>query len=90
MTTRFIGVKEFRQHMAKIVTQAKKKNERLILLRKNEPIFELIPLSKKDTTLEKLKKDIEEAEKDAKVGRLYSIEEIEKILRIKQRKNVKL
>ncbi|MBM5789740.1 hypothetical protein FJZ23_01470 [Candidatus Parcubacteria bacterium] len=80
MTTRFIGVKTFRQQMAKVAAQARKKNERLILLKKNEPIFELRPLSKKDAVLEKLRHEIDEAEHDVKAGRVYSIEEIEKRL----------
>lgn len=80
MTTRFIGVKAFRQNMARVAAQAKKRNERLILLRKNEPIFELRPLSKKDAILEKLRSEIDDAEKDVKDGRLYSIEQVEKML----------
>lgn len=76
MTTKFIGVKELRQNMAKITKEASKKNQRLIVLRKNEPIFELRPLSKKDATLEKLALDIQEGLEDAKAGRVYSHEEI--------------
>lgn len=76
MTTKFIGVKEFRQNMAKISEQARKKNERLIVLRKNEPIFELRPLSKKAATLEKLSFDIQAGLEDIKAGRVYTHEEI--------------
>ena len=76
MTTKFIGVKEFRQNMAKISEMARKKNQRLIVLRKNEPIFELGPLSKKDATLERLTLDIQEGLEDVKAGRVYSHEEI--------------
>ena len=76
MTTKFIGVKEFRQNMAKISEMARKKNQRLIVLRKNEPIFELRPLSKKDATLERLALDIHEGLEDVKAGRVYSHEEI--------------
>jgi len=79
MTTRFIGVKELRQNISKVSDQALKKNERLIVLRKNVPIFELRPLSKKDATLEKLMLDISEAEADVKAGRLYSQEDVEKM-----------
>ncbi|MBU2509387.1 type II toxin-antitoxin system Phd/YefM family antitoxin [Patescibacteria group bacterium] len=80
MTTRFVGVKELRQNMAKLTKRAKEKNERLIILRKNEPIFELRPLSKTDAKLEKLMLDIKEAQEDIKAGRLYTIEEVEKAL----------
>ena len=80
MTTRFIGVKEFRQNMAKIAKQARKKNERLVILRKNEPIFELRPLSKKDATLERLTRDIDEARADVKAGRVYTTEQVRDML----------
>ena len=76
MTTKFIGIKELRQNMAKITEQARKNNQRLIVLRKNEPIFELRPLSKKDATLERLALDIQEGLEDVKAGRVYSHEEI--------------
>ncbi len=48
MDTLFIGIKEFRQNMAKVTQDALDNKRRIIILRKNEPIFELIPLSKKD------------------------------------------
>ncbi len=76
MTTKFIGVKEFRQNMAKISESARKNNQRLIVLRKNEPIFELRPLSKKDATLERFALDIQECLEDAKAGRVYSHEDV--------------
>ena len=47
MITRFVGTKELRQNMAKIAREAQEKNERIIVLRKNQPIFELRPLSGK-------------------------------------------
>jgi hypothetical protein len=48
-----------------------------VILNKNKPIFEVRPLSEKDATLEALLQSIQEAEKDAKAGRVYSIEEVE-------------
>ena len=62
MITRFVGIKQFRQNMAKISDQARKKKERLIVLRKNKPIFELRPIQAKDALFE-FYKDIE------KIGR---------------------
>lgn len=79
MTTRFVGVKEFRQNMAKLATTARKNNERLVILRRNEPIFEIRPLSKKDATLNKLMLHIEEAREDIRAGRVYTHEEIKSI-----------
>jgi len=76
MTTKFVGMKELRQNMAKLTKQAQQKNERLIILRKNKPIFELRPLSKQDATLERLALDIQEGLEDAKAGRVYSHKEM--------------
>lgn len=80
MSTRYVGVKELRQNMAKITKRAQNKQERIVVLRNNMPIFELRPLSKKDAALEKLTMDINEALEDVKAGRLYTIEEISKEL----------
>lgn len=45
MTTRYVGLKEFRANIGKITRDAKKKNQSIIILRKNEPLCELIPLT---------------------------------------------
>ena len=63
--------------MAKVAQRSQKRNERLVILRKNVPIFELRPLTKENATLEKLMRDIEEAREDVKGGRVYSLEEAE-------------
>ncbi len=80
MTTRFVGVKELRQSMSKITKLAQKKNERIIVLRKNKPIFELRPLSGEDALVESFRRDIEEAREQVKRGEVYSQEQVEKIL----------
>ena len=80
MTTKFIGVKELRQNLASITKRAEKKKERLIVLRNNEPIFELRPIPKKDRVIEKLLLDIEKAREDVKKGDVYTIEQAEKML----------
>lgn len=80
MTTHFVGVKEFRQNLSKLSERARKKNERFIILRNNEPILEVRPLSKKDAALETLIRDIEEAEEDVKAGRVYTLEDVQDAL----------
>ncbi len=80
MITRFIGVKELRQNMSKITKRAQKKNERLIVLRKNEPIFELKPLSKGGVLKESFLRDVEVARKSARAGNVYSHNEVRKML----------
>lgn len=80
MATRFVGIKELRQNMAKISKEAQKKNERLIILRKNRPIFELRPLTHSDALTETFRKDIEEARASAHAGNVYTHDEARKKL----------
>lgn len=80
MTTKFIGVKKFRQNLAKITKNSRKNNERLVILNRNIPIFEVRPLSQKDLILENLLLDIQEGLDDAKAGRVYSQAEVESML----------
>lgn len=82
MTTRFIGIKEFRQNMARIASTASKKNQRLIVMRKNRPLFELRPLSKETVILEELMHDIEKARDDVRNGRTYTTAQVRKMLKI--------
>lgn len=82
MTTHFIGLKELRGSLTKVATEAKNKNRRYIVLRKNLPIFELRPLSQKDATLERLQHDLDLAEKDVRAGKFYTQEEVEKMLHL--------
>ena len=76
MATRFVGTKQLRQNMAKITKDALKKKERIIVLRKNQPIFELRPLSDEDSLIESFRKDIETAREQARKGKVYSQDEI--------------
>ena len=76
MTTKLIGVREFRQNMATLYAKAKKNNLRYIILNRNQPIFRVEPLSKKDAIIEKLAQEIEEAREDVKKGRVYDFEEV--------------
>jgi len=80
MNTKLIGVKEFRQNLAGIAVIAAKKNQRYIVLRKNKPIFELRPITGKDLAREQFFSEIEEARADAKAGRTYTLEQVEKKL----------
>lgn len=80
MTTKFIGTKQLRQNMSKITKEAQKNNDRIIVLRKNQPIFELRPLSDEDVLFESFQKDINEALTDKKLGKISSQKQVEKIL----------
>lgn len=83
MTSRFIGLKELRQNMAKITADALKKNQRLVVFKKNVPIFELRPLSKAEIFDAEMALSLARAEEDIKAGRTYSQEEVEKRLGIR-------
>lgn len=76
MTTKLIGVKEFRQNIATLFKQATKNNWRFVILNRNQPIFRVEPISKKDAIVEKLAMDIAEAREDVKKGRLYDFEDV--------------
>lgn len=76
MTTKLIGVREFRQNIAALYVKAKKNNWRFVVLNRNQPIFMVEPLSKKDTVVEKLAADIAEARKEVKEGKIYDFEVI--------------
>lgn len=75
MKTKLIGIKDFRQNIARYYAQAKKYGWRYIILSRNKPIWEVKPLSDKEAVLEKLAADIEEARQDVKAGRVYPLED---------------
>ncbi len=82
MTTKFIGVREFRQNISEIYKTAQKKNIKYIVLNKNKPVFEVRSISEKESSLEQLLAITREARQDKKSGRVYSLESLEKDLGI--------
>ncbi len=76
MTTKLIGVKEFRQNISELYKKARKDNIQYVVLNRNKPIFKVSPLSEKDTIIEKLASDIQEAREDVKKGRVYDFDEV--------------
>ena len=79
MTTKMIGVKEFRQNMAQFSEEARRKNQRLIILKKNKPIFELKPFSEEESALEKLIIDVRDGLDDMANGRVYSHDDMKSL-----------
>ncbi len=67
---------------ANVGTRTKKRNKRFIILHKNEPVFELRRLSKKEAKEQKLMADIQEAEESIKAGRVFSHEQVKKMFGI--------
>lgn len=78
MTTKLIGMKEFRQNMAKYTKKARKEKIRFVILRKNVPVLEVKTIDEKEFALERLKQEIAEAEEDIKHGRVYTEKEMMK------------
>lgn len=78
MTTKFIGLKEFRQNLASFTKQAKTKNIRFIILKKNIPVLEVRGLDEKEFTLENLAKEVKKARNEVKTGKTYSQKQIMK------------
>ena len=75
MTTKLIGIKEFRQNISDFTQKAQKGNERYIIMNRNKPLFELKPF-KDDQDLEDIFTDIIVAKEDIKKGRVYSQDDI--------------
>ena len=76
MITKLIGVREFRQNMASLYEKARKNNWRFVVLNRNQPMFKVEPLTKKDAIVEKLAHDIAEAREDVEKGRVYDFEDV--------------
>lgn len=74
MTTKTIGIKEYRQNITTLWKEAREKNIRYIVMYHAKPVFEVNPLQDKDGLIELLKKDIKEARKQAKNGETISHE----------------
>lgn len=83
MTTKFVGLKELRQNMAAISNEALQKRQRLIVLKKNTPIFELNPLSAEDIALWRFERDIQTARRSARTQKTHTTAEVRKMLGFK-------
>ncbi len=79
MTTKLIGLKEFRLNLSKYTKQVESQKVRLIVLKKNKPVLEINPI-KKNSALEDLRKQTAEAREQYKRGEVYTLEEVKKEL----------
>ncbi len=82
MTTKIIGIKQFRQNITTLWKDARKNNIRYIVLHHSKPIFEVTPIDEDELILEKFADDIAEARAQARRGEVYTEEEIRKELGI--------
>ena len=80
MTTKFIGLKDFRQNLAGYTKEAKVKNIRFIILKKNVPVLEVKALDEKNFSLEKLAAEVAVARQQVKDGKVYTEKQVYKML----------
>ena len=78
MTTKLIGIKEFRAKITSLWKHARKYNVRYVVMYHSEPIFEINPITEKEVALEQLVKDVKRARAQVKRGEVYTQEEIMK------------
>lgn len=75
MTTKLIGIKEFRQNISGYVKKAQKGNVSYIVTNRNRPLFEIKPFAE-DLEMMDLFDDIMKAREDIKKGRVHTQAEI--------------
>ena len=76
MTTKFIGMKDFRQNISGYTNEARIKNIRIIVMKKNVPVFEVNPIDEKEYAYLKLSEELSESEGQIKTGKSYTQEEV--------------
>lgn len=82
MTTKLVGLKDFRQNLAVYTQEVETKKVRFIVLKKNKPVLEVNPIFGEEFTLESLRKEITGARKQAQRGQVYTLKETRKKLRV--------
>ncbi len=80
MTTRLIGIKQFRQNMTKIWKENRKKGAQFIVMHHSLPIMKVETLNGDDLLLEQLALDIAEARKQGARGEGRTSAEVRDIL----------
>ncbi|MBT3413095.1 MAG: hypothetical protein HOJ15_02935 [Candidatus Jacksonbacteria bacterium] len=80
MTTKIVGVKEFRDNMTRYWKKARKENIRYIVMHRSTPVLEVNPLMGDNFVLEELAKEISKSRKEVAAGETYSHQEVCKML----------
>jgi len=75
MTTKLIGIKQFRQNVTNLWKEARTKKIRYIVLFHSKPVFEVNPISEEDIMMERLAADVAKAREEYKRGEYYTEEE---------------
>ncbi len=74
MTTKIIGIKEYRQNITTLWKEAREKNIRYIVMYHAQPVFEVMPLQDKDQLVDLLREEVKTAREQAKKGKIISHE----------------
>lgn len=83
MTTKIIGIKDFRQNITSIWREAREKNISYIVMYHTLPIFEVNPINEEEMILDNLVNDVKEAREQVQKGDVYSEAEVYKKLGIR-------
>ncbi len=79
MTTRTIGIKEFRQNIRKL---SEEKNVKYIVMNHSKPIFKVEPIDEDQLILEKYADQIDRGLSEAKKGKTISTATLRKRLKL--------
>ena len=82
MSTKFIGMKDFRQNLSAYSKEAKLTGVRIIVLNKNMPVLEVKSIQKDAFTLEKFQEEIEDARTQVKAGEVYTEDDAYRLLNL--------
>jgi PHD/YefM family antitoxin component YafN of YafNO toxin-antitoxin module len=81
MTTKFIGIKDFRQNMAEYAKLARAKTARYVVMSRNVPMFEVTPFDE-DENLDYLFDKVMAAKAEADAGNTYTHDEVVAMLKL--------
>ena len=80
MTTKIVGVKEFRDNITRYWKKARKEDIRYIVMYRSTPVLEVNPLKGEDFVLEELAKEVKKSREEAAKGKTYSHQKVCKML----------
>ncbi|PIS32322.1 hypothetical protein COT40_00705 [Candidatus Peregrinibacteria bacterium CG08_land_8_20_14_0_20_41_10] len=72
MTTKLVGIKDFRKNITSLWRDAQKKQIRYVVMYHSRPILEVSPLSSEEIVLEELAGEIAEARRQVRQGKVYT------------------
>lgn len=79
ITTKMIGLKEFRTNITTLWKKAQKQGIRYIVMHHSRPVFDVSPIMQDDVLIQ-LASDVAKARQAAKQGRVYTQEQVLKRL----------